>query len=427
VKGRGRALALMGAFLGCAQLAGLSTHVSGDDGGAGPGSGSDGAAGTAGNAAGGAGAPTDGPVGAGSADAGPIADSAFLPVTPPPMCGGPDAAICPTGLGDCHGTGCNVSLTSDEDNCGVCGRGCRGGECQDGECLPVTIASGLHLTSHRQVAVSPAGVTFGTADGLIKRLPFQPGAQPITLAEGEGEVKDIVVDDEFAYVQVDGPHCQDGWCIRRIPLVPGKYPTTNLVGVGAYSSFMAIDDQAIYLLSHFSLIRVPTHAPGLPAVVELATFQGRPSTNVVIDGEFVYWGSNSDTEGIVKRIRKDGSDQAPQHLAAGLNEAAGVGVDERNVYWSAGSTGMVQTAPKQGGGPTVTLATDKGGPAVVMAVDEVNVYWGGDGGTSGFKKVPKCGGEPRFAAGGSSVFGIVPWLGNVYYSDSASGIFRVAQ
>jgi hypothetical protein len=416
VTGRATALALLAMTLAvaCAQIAGLSTHAAGGDGGPGNAAGIDGGAG----AGGGLGTLDGGGAGMGGA--------AATPVTAGPMCQMPDAGVCPTGLANCRGAGCDVSITSDQDNCGACGRSCRGGECQDGDCLPITIASGLHLTSHRQVAVNAAGVTWGTADGFVKRLPFEPGAQPITLAEGEGEVKDIVVDDEFAYADIDGPACPGDWCIRRISLVPGKYPTTTLAKVGSYSSYMAIDAQAIYMLSRFSLIRVPTHTPGLPEVQELATNQGHPSTNVVVDRDFVYWGSNSPTEGIVKRIRLDGSQVAPEHLAAGINEVAGVAVDEVNVYWSAGSTGMVQTAPKQGGGPIITLATDTGAPAVVIAADEVNVYWGGDGGTPGFKKVPKCGGQ-MVHVGGRSVFGLVPWMGNVYYSDSESGIFRVAQ
>jgi hypothetical protein len=403
--------------LGCAQIVGLSTHVAGDDGSAGALAGADGGAGAGGTA------------GGSVRDAAESADVASTMLAPGPMCGGPDAATCPTGLGDCHGTGCDVSLTSDQDNCGACGHSCRGGECQEGACRPLTIASNQHFESARQIAVSGAGVTWGTSDGFIQTLPFAAGAQPIMVAQGEGDVKDIVVDGEFAYVEADGPHCQYGnWCIRRISLVPGKYPATTLANVGNYSTRLALDAQALYLFSHDALLRVPTNTPGLPTMQELASNQGPRPTGVALDREYAYWGSNGDTEAIVKRLRLDGSDAAPQHLAAGLKQVDAVAVDDVNVYWTTGGAGRtVQMTPKQGGAPVITLATEETDAAVTIAVDDVNVYWGGGGGSFGFKKVPKCGGDKRQAAGGTSVFGIVPWMGNVYWNDSMSKILRVAQ
>jgi hypothetical protein len=408
-------LALAGAALGlaCAQIAGLSAHVAGGDGGAGAGgpeagAGPDGSAGSAMDGAG-----TEGPPSV---------------LAPGPMCGGPDAAVCPTGFGNCRGTGCDVSLTSDQDNCGACGRSCRGGECQDGECSPISLVTSQHFSSTRQLAVGPAGVTWGNNDGFIYTLPFGAGAQPIMLAQGEGEVGFMVVDDEFVYVMTESASCPDSPCIRRISLVPGKYPVTTVANVTRYSGGMAVDGNALYWYdSRGAVVRLPTHAPGLPTTQDLAINQGRgPSVTIAIDRDYVYWGTQGDTEAVVKRIHLDGSDVAPQHLASNLAGASAVAIDDTNVYWTTGPDKRIQMTAKQGGGPVVTLATD-GAPTIAIAVDEVNVYWGGDGGSGGVRKVAKCGGELRMVAGGNGVFGIVTWMGNVYWNDNMSEIFREAQ
>jgi hypothetical protein len=104
-----------------------------------------------------------------------------------------------------------------------------------------------------------------------------------------------------------------------------------------------------------------------------------------------------------------------------------VAVDAQNVYWTDGDARKVQMAPKNGGGPVTTLVADEEGPPVAIAVDDVNVYWGSDGGHGGIRKASKCGGPAHQAAGGMGVFGIVPFQGNVYWNDNTSALFRVAQ
>jgi hypothetical protein len=415
---------LVGSCVACAQIAGLSAHVSGSDAGAGADGGAEVGVVAPGPDGAGAGPGPDSAAGGSSAD-GALADAPPVSVALGPRCGGPDAALCPTGLGDCHGTGCNVVLSSDRDNCGACGHSCRGGACQDGACLPTVLARDQKFGERRQVAVGPSGVTWGTSDGFLWRLPFEPGAQPIKLAEGEGEVEDIVLDGQFAYIKASGGQCQHDWCLRRIALVPGQFPSTSLGDVARNSSYMAIDADALYYESANSVFRLPLHGSGLPAPQELAQYQGTISIfGIAIDRDHVYWGTTEDIA-YVRRMRVDGSEKTPQDLAKGDKEVWSVAVDETNVYWTTGAEGLVQATAKQGGSPVTTVAHDDA-PTTVLAVDDVNVYWGG-GGTSDLKKAPKCGGEKQIAARSHPVLGIVPAMGYVYFNDSVSGLFRIAQ
>lgn len=279
----------------------------------------------------------------------------------------------------------------------------------------------------RQVAVGPSGVTWGTSDGFLWRLPFEAGAQPIKLAEGEGEVEDIVLDGQFAYIKAGGGHCPHEWCLRRIALVPGQFPSTSLGEVLHNSSYMAIDADALYYESANTVYRLPLHAAGVPMAQELVVYQGTISIyGIAVDHDHVYWGATDDNGGFVRRIPIDGREKTPQDLAKGIMQIVwSVAVDETNVYWTTGATGLVQAMSKQGDGAVTTVVRDDV-PTMTLAVDDLNVYWSA-GGHADVKKARKCGGDNQIAAPGYPAFGIVPWMGDVYLNDSVSRLLRVPQ
>jgi hypothetical protein len=370
--------------------------------------------------------------GVGPADAGEPADAAAEAAeagvsVADPGCKPPPAADgCAPGLAKCGAAACLVSLTSDTSNCGQCGHSCRGGECQGSQCQRIALATNQQVTSRRLLAIDADVLYWGTLDGKVMSLPLGGAAEPTTLATGQGSVMGIVVDEEFAYIMAEAGPCTMGWCLRRIPLHPGTAPITTLVDIGTLSGGLARDANALYWFdSGGSIMRLATHGSGLPTAQALAIDQGEPTRSIALDDAYVYWGSRKSNEGIVKRTRLDRSSIAPEHVAAGLQHPNGVAVDRWNVYWTDTEGRAVQMAPKQGG-PVTTLAAQERAP-VEIGLDDLNVYWGAEGGDPGMRKVSRCGGDARQAADGDAVGGIVVWKGNVYWNDVLTGLFRVAQ
>jgi hypothetical protein len=413
-------------LVSCAQIAGLGEHMLAGDGGVdGPNAaGPDASIPDGGSSLAGAGGSNTGAVG--GSNTGGAGGS-----IPTYTCQAPGAPMCPDGVGDCHGTGCVMSLTSDQDNCGFCGRSCHGGECQDADCLPLVIADDQHLGSNAYIAVRGAGIVWGTKDGTIYLKGLESGAQPVPLATGEGNIYRMAADDDFVYVMVDQGTCTGaGTCLRRFSIVPNKYPPTTLTRLGYDPGGVTADATAVYWYDRIgSVMRLPTHgsAPATPQA--LATNQGEHGNDTLaIDGEYIYWASQGDTESIVKRTRLDGTSLAPQHLVSGLTTASAVAVDDTNVYWTNYKDQTIQMAPKDGTGSVTTLATETAFPPLTIAVDEVNVYWGSDGGHPGLHKVSKCGGKIRPMKGvDRGVFSAVPWKGNVYWADESRTLFWSAQ
>ena len=67
----------------------------------------------------------------------------------------------------------------------------------------------------------------------------------------------------------------------------------------------------------------------------------------------------------------------PTTLASSQGQPTSIAVDDENVYWGCGKTGLVMKMPIVGG-PPVTLASGQLGPTAI-AVDATSVYWTNQG------------------------------------------------
>ncbi len=111
--------------------------------------------------------------------------------------------------------------------------------------------------------------------------------------------------------------------------------------------------------------------PNEPSV--LATGQS-DSWRMAADNSFVYWTSQTASDGAVLRVPICGGDV--RVLASKQHDAYGIALDDTdgvNAYFATPLSGEIVLAPLDGGEPVV-LASNQDGPAGI-AVDSGNVYW----------------------------------------------------
>jgi hypothetical protein len=368
-------------------------------------------------------APDDGAFGdMGVAQDGPVGSIDPAPATCPP------AESCAPGLARCGGPDCTIKVNTDHDNCGHCGHGCRDGECQDGTCQATAVASFSPRTDPPPIAVNGAGVYWGQ-DGAIVGQKFGLGT-PTTIANTDGEIMGLTVDENFAYFMQRYGVCSEWWCIRRVALTPGSTPEPPLAQIVSGSTSLLVDANAIYWFEYGqggAILRLPISASGSPRPQELAIDQGMP-TAATIDGEYIYWGSRKETDGIIKRASLDGQG-GPENLVTGLGTINGIAVDSDNVYWTEYLPHLAKMAAKRAGARAITVASLMGQP-MAIAAHGTFVYWAEQFANEGVRRFSRCSGEIRQVASAPNVMDVLIRDGYLYFSHSDhnqfAGIRRLA-
>jgi hypothetical protein len=175
---------------------------------------------------------------------------------------------------------------------------------------------------------------------------------------------------------------------------------------------------------------VSTSADGGPPSILAAQLFG-PSAPVA-DDTFVYWAtSGSDVSGsgpsVIARMSVGGG--TVQTLISGQSQPSLVAVDETQVFWFAGVSGMpvgpasLLSMSKSGGTPA-TLATEDGGP-LLMTSDGTSVYWTATFGTNGtaLKKVGVSGGTVTTLVSAPDIGGFAVDATSVYWTNHSNSGF----
>lgn len=292
---------------------------------------------------------------------------------------------------------CDASLDVDPLNCGACGHSCLGGECKQGKCQPVAIASAatpvcLVQNGSLLYYVEATGAARSVhKDGTDVQELFNVPGTPVTCwadsrklyvstgaavqtAQNEwplgssqtrycGALATIPVPYTLIwldYQQQTVESCSLGNCVGTIMQLAPARPNSSL-------GRLAVSGDDVYWTDSGGGAVLSTTRTGAPAV-ELAVNQAEPY-GIAVDAHYVYWSNKGG--GIYKVPRTGGKPE----LVAKATAPTELAVDKSHVYWlESGTTdGKVVEAPLSGGSATV-LAEGQRSP-VGLVVDDTSVYW----------------------------------------------------
>lgn len=203
-----------------------------------------------------------------------------------------------------------------------------------------------------------------------------------------------------------------GGSVAGPPACAAGDPPVALVSGLSWPFGVAVDETHVYFTTYTGLGTVTKVPKGGGDAVAIATGLDYPD-GLAVDADHVYVAISS--SGVIQRMGKDGSGAVTVGKGFG---AAGVALDEANVYWTSYLGNTVDAAPKAGGGPTLTLAPNTNGP-YRLAVDADHVYWTAL--VSDLGVVPKGGGPVTSVAGGGGARSVTTHGGRVFWTDPHGG------
>lgn len=258
-----------------------------------------------------------------------------------------------------------ADLQTDPNHCGRCGHGCLGGTCAAGACQAVKIAEGLSQPVALALDATTVFVTLYGGDAILRI--GRDGTGTTTVVTGQPDVQGVVVDGTTLYwsnrdFPVDGNTRKGGVFKCTLPTcTPQLVTAANFaVNVIKYNDLLFFGGN-----NESKLYQVKTDGTGK---IELDATLNKPF-GVATDGAHVYFTSQAST---FYRVPVGGG--ALEAMGPNNGPVTGlVAVDATRVYWTTGDK-VISVAKATPQGPLITYMANAQ-DAAGIAIDEQNVYW----------------------------------------------------
>jgi hypothetical protein len=352
------------------------------------------------------------------------------------VCQGQGARGCAQGLTSCSVGSC-TELTEDANNCGQCGRSCGGGQCSNGACQALELASGqapILESDRQQLVVDSTHVYWMNRDATrsysMRRVPKNGGdvqtivpTQQETDPGGTDVAQNLAVEanrliwitratmfstrltmtsatpflagriftgaltssDGFVYFSEFGP--TNTRIVRRSINANGASGADEILHSetatnGTAHRVKVVDDCAYFAIGQIGLggTAVRRACAGATASEELFFINTTTIEGLDADQTGVYISRNF-VDGNAQIIRLPITPGQSTTLLSSTTEfMRGMAIDVRSAYFVENSTGTIARVPKTGGNRTV-FATPvvRGANPFSLVTDDAAVYWLDDG------------------------------------------------
>jgi hypothetical protein len=260
---------------------------------------------------------------------------------------------CAQGYADCNGSGndgCEVTLATDTENCGACGRDCAGGTCNKGQCGAAVVfdptgATGLSYSYYGPAVLSGSTlVKLNTSSGTeirVATLPTTPqtikGA-PLVTNQSNVYIYGIHADATNVYYSISG---SPGSSVLYKPLA-GMETTTPKTAVTLPDTYQAkvitSNATAFYLVNTAN--NIFTAAKNLTGSgTTAAPLAGMPTTHstitdLVVAGAYLYWIEAPNIIYAYSLLNGGAPVAVDATTASGYSSYQSIATDGAYVYWT---------------------------------------------------------------------------------------------
>lgn len=244
----------------------------------------------------------------------------------PPLC----QSECLMGFADCNKDvakdGCEINITKDSDNCGVCGHSCLGGDCLEGQCKPVTFA--LLEDAPGDVEMDEGYVFWSEPKrGLIRRKAKEGGAAKDLISGLDKPATLVVFEDTIFFTQGSAGNPMSGLFRAR---TDGTSVSTSPLAKDANQDLAVAGNNIFFLGPISGLNREVWFIDKSGGTIRKTGVVGR---SLYSDGTTIYVPEPpTGLSGYVfNRITAQGVSSL---IIEGSHLTYGVAADETNIYWT---------------------------------------------------------------------------------------------
>jgi hypothetical protein len=322
---------------------------------------------------------------------------------------------------------CPNDLKANKDHCGKCNHRCQGGQCKEGFCQPVLVASVPQ--EPRSLAVDEKHIYYTATqkkgknyEQSVYKLGKQ-GGTPVLLASGRSGVASLLADGASAYWVTAGKK------VMRVP-ADGGAPTVVATMGGTVESMKMHAGSLFMCTSGKETFGVYVLAATGGKARKLATADCR---SLAVDTSGVYFTNGTD----VKRMPLSGGDASKITIAADVPESVyGISVMAvtassvvltHTLDWGSIRFELPAAVPKGGGEP---IGPDGKVVSVDLAADDREMFWIGD--TGGGTVLERCAADGKeceqadLTAGYPQTTGLALDSASIYFAAGKS-IVKVAR